>query len=240
MRGTGPFILRRGSLLPSACPSIIEANEPAMSDTPPPPPEGAYPNLQAAKGWASLGNGEVVELAHAAARLAARVLDVLIMVVVFITLLILVIRYGPDTGLVDEPSDWLLDVDAVLRIVAIAVLAVMLVGIVYEVALTATRGQTLGKMATRIRVVGIDDGSRPGWGRSIMRWTIPLVAQIVISPILTIIMGLLLSSVNSRLVWVPMILLGWAPILVVYGFLTWDRARQGLHDKAAGTLVIKV
>jgi uncharacterized RDD family membrane protein YckC len=85
----------------------------------------------------------------------------------------------------------------------------LLVGFVYETALIALRGQTLGKMAVRIRVVRQDDGALPGWGPSLIRWFVPVAASIV-----------------------PL------GALVVYLWMLWDPRRQGLHDRAARTLVV--
>jgi uncharacterized RDD family membrane protein YckC len=85
----------------------------------------------------------------------------------------------------------------------------LLVGFLYETTLIALRGQTLGKVATRIRVVRLDDGAVPGWGPAFVRWLIPVAASIV-----------------------PF------GALPVYLWLLWDRRRQGLHDKAARTLVV--
>ena len=71
-------------------------------------------------------------------------------------------------------------------------------------------------MATRIKVVRADNGLEPGWGKSIGRWIIP-----------------------AALGFIPFV--GW--ILYAAGLPLpdlWDKARQGWHDKAAGTLVIKV
>lgn len=183
------------------------------SEPPPPPPgEDASTNPQAAKGWASLGTGEAIELSHPATRLGARVVDVVIIVVVFIILLI--IDVGSAIGLVGEPSDYAKLADRDLAIVAYAAIATALFGIVYEVALTAIRGQTLGKMATRIKVVRADNGLAPGWGKSIVRWIIPAVVGFI-----------------------PVV--GWILSLLVYASLLWDKARQGWHDKAVKTLVVK-
>ena len=94
-------------------------------------------------------------------------------------------------------------------------LLIAAIGVAYEVTMIALKGQTLGKMATSIKVIRADNGLVPGWGKSIGRWTIPIV-----------------------LGFVPLV--GWILSLLVYVSLTWDKARQGWHDKAAGTLVIKV
>jgi uncharacterized RDD family membrane protein YckC len=83
--------------------------------------------------------------------------------------------------------------------------------VAYEVGLTATRGQTVGKMALGIRVVDAATGQPPGWGPSFVRWVIPVVMGFV--PFLPIVDAL---------------------------WLLWDANRQCLHDKPAKTLVIRI
>ena len=163
-------------------------------------------------GWAALGTGEPVELAGPGSRLGARVLDVVIMSVVGLILLVagLVSAVGITSG--DSVSDEEATAGAG-AFIAFAIVAVV-IGVLYEVTMIATKGQTLGKMATRIKVVRADNGLVPGWGKSIGRWIIPAV-----------------------LGFIPFV--GWLLSLLVYLSLLWDKARQGWHDKAAGTLVIK-
>lgn len=85
----------------------------------------------------------------------------------------------------------------------------------YEGAMTAGRGQTLGKMALRIRVALIEDGAVPGragWTRAAV-YALP---------------GVLLSIVIGPIFW-----------LLNCVWCTWDRPfRQCLHDKAAKTVVV--
>jgi uncharacterized RDD family membrane protein YckC len=86
----------------------------------------------------------------------------------------------------------------------------------YEGAMTAGRGQTLGKMALGIRVAVLADGAvpagRPGWTRAAV-YALPGV-------LLTIVIGPLFWLLNSL-------------------WCTWDRPyRQCLHDKAARTVVV--
>ena len=81
----------------------------------------------------------------------------------------------------------------------------------YEIMFVALRGKTPGKMATSIRIVRADNGGLPGWGVSAGRWVIPLIGYV-----LAIIPGLL-----------------------IHASLLWDDRRQGWHDKAVKTLVVK-
>ena len=195
-----------------------------MSNMPPPPPPpspgppgpppdpGSY-GPSGMTGWAMTGTGQQLELAGAGARLGARIIDIVIMGVAMILLLIIgvmaLLGFSSGDSVTDdeETIGWAF----IFGFTGIAAL----VGLLYEVVLIATRGQTLGKMMTSIKVVRADDGSVPGWGKSIGRWIIPVV-----------------------LAFIPAV--GWLLSLLVYVSLLWDSARQGWHDKAAGTLVIKV
>ena len=174
---------------------------------PPPAPGGqAYLNPQAMTGWANLGTGGTVELASPGARLGARIIDIVILIVGIIVLLL--IGVASAVGLNGDGDDQ----GAAAAVLAFA-FAALIVGVLYEVTMIALKGQTLGKMATSIKVVRADNGLVPGWGKSIGRWIIP-----------------------AALGFIPFV--GWILGLLVYVSLLWDRARQGWHDKAAATLVI--
>ncbi|BBA97620.1 hypothetical protein RVR_3448 [Actinacidiphila reveromycinica] len=84
-----------------------------------------------------------------------------------------------------------------------------------EGAMTAARGQTLGKMALRIRAARLVDGAVPGpagWTRAAV-YVLPAVLSVIL-------VGPLFWVVNSL-------------------WCTWDRPfRQCLHDKAARTVVV--
>ena len=99
-------------------------------------------------------------------------------------------------------------------------LALTAIGLVYEVSLVATRGQTIGKMAMKIKIIRAGDGLLPGWDMSTVRWLVPAIPSLI---------GLV----------PPLGLVGLLSLLV-YVSLTWDKVRQGWHDKAAKTLVVKV
>jgi uncharacterized RDD family membrane protein YckC len=116
----------------------------------------------------------------------------------------------PTTG---QPSD-----AAMLQLQHALVPAAVVVTIItfaYATALVAAwSGQTVGKRAARIAVVSAVDGSPVGWGRAAIRAAVPLAA-----------------------VWIPWGIGGLA-VLVVYGWMLFNPRRQGLHDLAAGTVVI--
>lgn len=183
---------------------------------PPPPPDPGTPAPQpnpsshaapAMTGWAIMGTGQQVELASPGARLGARILDIVIMVIGTVVLFILGVSALFFSTSPDEETGVL------LSILLFGVL-ILLIGLLYEVVMIATRGQTLGKMMTSIKVVRADNGAVPGWGKSIGRWIIPSVVLVI-----------------------PYV--GWIVYLLIYLSLVWDSARQGWHDKAAATLVVK-
>jgi uncharacterized RDD family membrane protein YckC len=95
------------------------------------------------------------------------------------------------------------------------VLGLFFFGAIYTIVPTAIWGQTLGKIAVGTRVVVEEDGSLPGWRRAALRWALPGVAGRL--PIV----GL----------WVS---LGIMASLVI------DPRRRGLHDRFAGTIVVRV
>ena len=179
------------------------------SAQPPPPPGSAPHSPQAMTGWATLGTGGTVELASPGARLGARILDVVIVSVAFVILGVLGITAAVGGSDSEEASAF------AVGAIIVSVLLAAAIGLLYEVTMIATKGQTLGKMATSIKVVRADNGLVPGWGKSIGRWIIPALLPII-----------------------PIV--GWILSLLVYLSLLWDKVRQGWHDKAAGTLVVKV
>lgn len=92
-----------------------------------------------------------------------------------------------------------------------------LIGLLYLVVPSAVRGQTLGKMLRRVRVVKVD-GSPLGLGGAILRYGPPALAMAVLYPLLREL----------------------ALIIVLFGVLTWMRrpTEQGIHDRIAKTVVV--
>ncbi|TCC29552.1 RDD family protein [Kribbella speibonae] len=88
----------------------------------------------------------------------------------------------------------------------------VLITILYELLLTAFKGQTVGKMVMGIKVVRSADGQLPGFGPAFMRWLLPMI-------------GAFLCYVGALLVYL-------SPLFDSSGRV------QGWHDKAANTLVI--
>ena len=165
---------------------------------------------RAMTGRVTLGNGEVRELASPGRRLVARIIDVVIMVAVAIFLTIVGVA-----GLVlgSETEADVLAAAAALFVGFGGFAFFTIIVLLYEPTLIALRGQTLGKMAARIKVVRAEDGEVPGWGKAIGRWLLP-----------------------GLLVLIPVV--GGLLALLVYLSLLWDDRRQGWHDKMGTTVVI--
>ena len=89
------------------------------------------------------------------------------------------------------------------------------VSALYEIVLIRTRGQTVGKRVLGIKVVRITDGALPDWTASVVRYLLPVV------PVLIPVPGLFLLSI------------------VIYLAAVVHPLRQGWHDRAAGTIVVK-
>ena len=209
-----------------------------MPDPPPPPPswssdpqtpEGAssfsVQPVERVERKVTLGSGQTAVLASVWNRGGARILDWTLMAVVGLVLLIPTLLVGWAVGAVKDVSIFSLQTieeTPGIRVSVVFILLTLMIGVAYEPVMIALRGQTLGKMATRIRVVRADNGLPPGWSKSIARWIMPSV--LIAVPLIAWVrldFGILMS--------VP-----------VYLSFSWDRLHQGWHDKMAGTLVIKV
>jgi uncharacterized RDD family membrane protein YckC len=83
----------------------------------------------------------------------------------------------------------------------------------YETICVATRGRTLGAWIIGVRIVRIDDGCVPGWSKAGIRALLPMALQAV-----------------------PVV--GVALMAAVYVTALLNPRRQGLHDRAAGTIVV--
>lgn len=174
-----------------------------------PVPPAAPPPVAAMTGQVLLGNGRVCTLASPGKRLGARIIDmVLLAVAMFI---VAALGIGGSAALGSSGTD--AGAGAALGAFFMTMFTVLALTVVYEVSLTALRGQTVGKMAVGIRVARADNGEVPGWGKSIVRWALP-----------------------TLMCFIP--ILGWIAGLLTYVSLTWDDRRQGWHDKAAATVVI--
>lgn len=143
-------------------------------------------------------------LATLGQRFLARVIDTVILIVLDVVVSALVLG-----GDMDHPDD-----APYGKQVLVGILTFVLY-FAYEGAMTAARGQTLGKMALRIRAARLADGSVPGpagWGRAAVYALPGVLSAILIGPLFW-----LLNSV----------------------WCLWDKPyRQCLHDKAAKTVVV--
>jgi uncharacterized RDD family membrane protein YckC len=109
-----------------------------------------------------------------------------------------------------------IDVEAqVLEIPFWVTATTLLIGAGYEVGAIAMWGQTVGKRLLHIQVVDVVTGRPPGLGGAAIRYLVPGVpAALPFSG------GALLS-------------------LLVYLSAVWSPTRQGWHDRAAGTVVVR-
>lgn len=161
----------------------------------------------AVTGHVTFGSGEVRKLASPGKRLGARLIDFAIVLTAqaifgVMGLAAIFDALGPTTGTGGRIGG----------VVGVLVMS-MLVGVVYEVVLTAKMGQTIGKMAVGAVVVRGDTGTFPNWGPAILRWCVPFL-----------------------FVFVPVF--GWLLNILVFASITWDSNHQGFHDRAANTVVV--
>jgi uncharacterized RDD family membrane protein YckC len=152
-------------------------------------------------------------------RLGARVLDWLILLVIFgVVFGLLAVLIGVSGGFRDFSSDSSFessnrsdDVGGAL-VLGFGALAYLITAI-YEIGLVATRGATLGKQVVGIKVVREADGQIPGFLPAFLRWLLPFAASFV-------------CTIGAFLVWL-------SPFFDSSGRI------QGWHDKMAKTVVIR-
>lgn len=105
-------------------------------------------------------------------------------------------------------------ITASLELAATASLVAVIVGLAHEIIGVAVWGRTLGKWAFGLRVRRSNDHRAVGWYSAAMRAGVPFAAGLA-----------------------PMV--GQIAPALVYGWLLRDQEqRQGLHDKAADTVVV--
>lgn len=163
--------------------------------------------------------GPVPNVASMGRRFGARVIDGLIIGVVYIVLTFAGIAGAANsvkncdpnaadynTCINNASAGFVTKFGAVFGIIIVA-------SLLYEVLMIGLLGATLGKMAVGLRVVKADTGQKPGVGSAFIRWVIPQV-------------GSLLCGIGA---------------LLVYLSPFWDKSgrQQGWHDKAASTMVIQ-
>jgi polar amino acid transport system permease protein len=113
--------------------------------------------------------------------------------------------------------------------------------VVYMVAFWSRTGQTPGKMAVGLRVIG-PDSQCPGLRRALLR-ILPFLAVVVPIAIWRLFWGSLLTGDIASLYLIPWTAYLWfvVPVaaLVVFFLSQRDRYGQGWHDKLAGTYVVR-
>jgi uncharacterized RDD family membrane protein YckC len=152
-----------------------------------------------------------LDLATPGSRLGARAIDTLIGVLVYVVLFVIVLASSDIDLAVDDPNE--IDLPTGGQLI-LQWLPVVIWGL-YEVPLTYLRGQTVGKMVTKIKVIAVDGDTPPLRNSAFLRWGVLAVPSILIPNY-----GLFIT------------------LLVGLWFLL-DSRRQGLQDKAAGTYVVK-
>lgn len=149
-------------------------------------------------------------LAELPARFGSRFVDFVFLVVFYFVVALLTTALGwvdldaavEDTGTVSS--------DAVL-------LFYLTIGAyaLYEISMIARRGQTVGKILTKTKVVGVDGRDPPGWRAASLRWSMAWVVVALLG------------------------VLGLVVLILVQGWAMVDANRQGLHDKVARTYVVR-
>lgn len=119
-------------------------------------------------------------------------------------------RIDPNTGQLVGGAGFFA---GILATTGALILANLILSAAYSIYLHSSRGQTVGKMAMKIKVVDMNTGELIPYGRAGIRWGVQQALAI-----LTCGIGALLDGL-------------W-PL--------WDAKRQALHDKPANTVVIEV
>lgn len=182
----------------------------------PPPSDGGRRT-----GWAELPDGGIVRLASAGARFGARVLDAVLLFAVDMVIILVNVDWSAFGDELQEESP---DFTGVFPGAGFF-LVLSAVSIAYEIIPVALWGRTLGKRVVGSKVVNAQSGEVPEWGKAIARWAIPGLPVTIAG----------LPAFGFGILWI-----GWLWWILCYVSLTWDRVYQGWHDRAAGTLVIKV
>lgn len=108
--------------------------------------------------------------AGAGIRLGARIIDAIL---VFIILMILAAIFGFGSATTSDGS-----FSFSTGTSAGFIIAAILVGVLYEIGLVATRGATLGKQMLGLKVLDESHNTPPGWGPAAMRWLPALAGNI--------------------------------------------------------------
>ena len=125
-----------------------------------------------------------------------------------------------------------------------ALVALLILAPIYEIALIKRYGQTVGKMIMNVRVVRFDDGAGLDWKQSFVRWFVwqtPLWIYLLIG---AIVFGTGGSLLESLVIWLVIgvlmhvVELAFTAVIVVTTLR--DPNRRGWHDRCAQSVVIRV
>lgn len=100
----------------------------------------------------------------------------------------------------------------------------LVIAALYEIGLTATRGQTIGKLMVGTKVVNVGGERLPTWGEAAVRWFVPAVPNVL--------------GVAAVSMFVDAATVLWGVVVYLPILRTLDR--RGWHDRAAATVVIDV
>ncbi|TYB46531.1 RDD family protein [Actinomadura chibensis] len=190
-----------------------------------PPPGYAHPG-HVPPGYGPPGHGGPRDfIAGRAHRLAAGILDSLLLSLFATPVVLLSIRWDKwqDSVSSGEPITDPLDLYNIPRMLA-GYAFVFLLGFVYFTVAHAKWGQTLGKKALGIRLVRASDHSAVSLGRAAGRQAVVYAITMGTSAVSLLSPALGILSVVG---------------LLDNAWILWDQRRQALHDKAAGTVVVK-
>ncbi len=145
----------------------------------PPPPGGFQPAAQPYQYGSGLPGG--ANLAEPGKRIIGKIIDWVILTVIFIPVWIVIVAVG--VGTTSTTTDQFGNTTGVnssfglggFFLLAIALSAIQ---VLYEVGFVALRGQTPGAMLMKVKVVRHADGQIPGWGPAFMRWLPNLVSLV--------------------------------------------------------------
>lgn len=150
-----------------------------------------------------------LDLASPGSRLGARVIDTLLGIGTYVSISLILVTSG-DIQIVND--------DAIYTDTARAALLWLppLIWGLYEVVMTMNRGQTLGKILTKIKVITVEGEEPPQPRHALFRWGVLALPSILL-PTLGLLIGLAFGL-----------------------WFLFNSNRQGLHDKAASTYVVNV
>jgi uncharacterized RDD family membrane protein YckC len=184
----------------------------------PPPAYGApgQPGVGGPNPYVTLLNGNTVKVADFGQRAFGRIIDAVIVFVVFGILYAIVVGVfigTTDTTFNETTGEFETTGLGGFGLVIVSTLLLLVAQILYEVAFVAVKGQTPGKMIIGTKVVQEQTGELIGWGPAFLRWLIVALG------------GFVCSIIGQ---------------IFVYCTVLFDKTgrMQGWHDKTAHDLVI--